>query len=38
MSQQDRPTIRTANSISRRNMLKMAAGTGAAALALSSCS
>ena len=38
MSQENRPRIHTANSISRRNMLKMAAGTGAAALALSSCS
>ncbi len=36
MSESNKPRIRTAENISRRNMLKMAAGTGAA-LALSSC-
>jgi hydroxypyruvate isomerase len=38
MSEENKPRIHTANSISRRSMLKMAAGTGAAALALGSCS
>ncbi|UCE48463.1 MAG: twin-arginine translocation signal domain-containing protein, partial [Phycisphaerales bacterium] len=38
MSESNRSRTHTAGTISRRNMLKMAAGTGAAALALSSCS
>lgn len=38
MSEENKSRIRTTDKISRRNMLKMAAGTGAAALALSSCS
>ncbi len=38
MSEENKPRIHTADSISRRSMLRMAAGTGAAALALSSCS
>ena len=38
MSESNKPRTHTASGISRRNMLKMAAGTGAAALALGSCS
>ena len=38
MSEENKPRIHTADNISRRSMLRMAAGTGAAALALSSCS
>ena len=37
MSQEYSPRIHEATGINRRSMLKMAAGTGAAALALSSC-
>jgi hydroxypyruvate isomerase len=37
MSKKDKPNIYTTGRINRRNMLKMAAGTGAAALALGSC-
>ncbi len=38
MSEENKPRTHTADNISRRTMLRMAAGTGAAALALSSCS
>jgi len=37
MSEKNKPNIRTTARIDRRNMLKMAAGTGAAALTLGSC-
>ena len=37
MSEKNKANIRTTNRIDRRGMLKMAAGTGAAALALGSC-
>ena len=37
MSEKNRSNIRTTGRIDRRNMLKMAAGTGAAAMALGSC-
>jgi len=37
MSEKNKPNIRMTGRINRRNMLKMAAGTGAAAMALGSC-